>query len=63
MKYMPVKITRQENGKYIVSTPNGVKGRDMTLANAKKQQRLLNVIEYSDWRPTKKRKGGLLKHK
>lgn len=59
---MPVKISKQENGKYTVSTPNGVKGRDMTLANAKKQQRLLNAIEYGDWRPTGKKKGGLLKH-
>ena len=61
---MPVKITRQENGKYTVSTPNGVKGRDMTLSNARKQKRIIVASEYGGWRPTGKKKiGGLLKHK
>ncbi len=60
---MPAKITKND-GTYTVSTPHGVKGSGMTKENAKKQQRLLNAIHYTSWRPTKsKRKGGLLKHK
>ena len=53
---MPVTIKkdRKKKGKYTVRTPGGVKGRGMTLRNAKRQVRLLNVIEHSNWRPTKK---------
>lgn len=57
---MPAKIKRT-NG-YTVYTPHDVKGRSMTLDNAKKQQRLLNAIHYTSWKPTKS-KSGLLKHK
>jgi hypothetical protein len=58
---MPAQI-KKNNGKYTAYTPNGVKGKGMTFDNARKQQRLLNAIHYTSWRPTK-RKGGLLKHK
>jgi hypothetical protein len=49
---MPVKLEKDPSGKgYTVSTPGGVKGRKMTLRNAKAQARLLNAVEHSDWRP------------
>lgn len=54
---MPVKITKMSKNKYKVSTPNGVKAKGTTKKNALAQERLLNAVEYSDWRPTgKKRK-------
>jgi hypothetical protein len=53
---MPV-IIRKVNGGYSVYTPNGVKAKRTSLRNAKRQRRLLNAVEHSDWRP-KKRKSG-----
>lgn len=44
---MPYKLARQRNHKYTTSSPNGVKGRNMTLGNAKKQIRLLEAIEHN----------------
>lgn len=58
---MPAKIKKSDGG-YTVSTSHGVKGSGMTLDNARKQQRLLNAIHYTSWKPTKS-KSGLLKHK
>jgi hypothetical protein len=53
---MPVKMRENPNrpGKYTVSTPGGVKGRKMTLRNAKRQARLLNAIDHG-WKPTNKK--------
>lgn len=48
----PVKITKVDG--YRVSTPHGVKAKHTTLAKAKVQERLLNAVEHSDWRPTGK---------
>ncbi len=48
----PVKITKTD-GKYKVTTPNGVKAKGTTLAKAKKQERLLNAVEHG-WKPTGK---------
>ena len=58
---MPAKITKVGQG-YTVRTPTQIHGQHMSLGNAKKQQRLLNAIHYTSWRPTKS-KSGLLKHK
>lgn len=57
---MPVSVRKLPGGMYRVSTPNGVHAKRTTLANAKAQERLLNAIEHSDWRPTgkKRRLGG-----
>jgi hypothetical protein len=52
---MPVKITKAGSG-YKVSTPGGTKAKHTTKAKAEAQERLLNAVEHSDWRPTKKRK-------
>jgi len=51
---MPVTTTKEEGG-YTNRTPGGVKGRGMTLRNAKAQARLLNAVEHG-WKPTGKRK-------
>lgn len=51
---MPVKITPIGKGKYKVSTPNGVHAKSTTKEKAKAQERLLNAVEHSNWRPTKK---------
>jgi hypothetical protein len=50
---MPVTITKETSG-YQVSTPHGVKAKHTTKEKATKQARLLNAVEHSDWRPTKK---------
>ncbi len=52
---MPVKIKKVGKGKYQVSTPNGTKARGTSLKNAKAQERLLNAVEHTSWRPTKKK--------
>lgn len=49
---MPATIEKEEDG-YTVRTPGGVKGRKMTLRNAKAQARLLKAIDHG-WRPTKR---------
>jgi hypothetical protein len=48
---MPVK-TRKTSGGYTNSTPNGVKGRNMTKKNAKRQKNLLNAVEHG-WEPAR----------
>ena len=48
---MPVKIKKNKNGGYQVSTPGGIKGKNMTLENAKSQERLLNAVEHG-FKPT-----------
>lgn len=42
---MPVRITKTKGG-YRVSTPGGVKAKHTSLANAKKQERILNAAEH-----------------
>ncbi len=51
---MPVKLTKLKGGKVKVTTPGGTKAKSTTPAKAKAQQRLLNAIEHSNWKPTKK---------
>ena len=48
---MPV-TTKKVKGGYQNSTPNGVKAKHTTLANAKSQSNLLRAIEHG-WKPTK----------
>lgn len=48
---MPVKIWKTD-GKYSVSTPNGVKAKGTTKEKAEAQKRLLNAIDHG-WRPDK----------
>ena len=43
---MPVKLTKLKSGKIRVRTPGGIKSKGSTLANAKKQERLLNAVEH-----------------
>ncbi len=52
---MPVKLTKLDH-KYKVSTPHGTKAKGTTLKKAKAQERLLNAVEHSSWRPTHKKK-------
>ena len=49
---MPVKIKKVDG--YQVSTPNRVHAKHTTLANAKRQAKLLNAIEHG-WKPTGKK--------
>ena len=53
---MPVKMTKLPGGKVRVTTPNGTKAKATTSAKAKAQERLLNAVEHSDWKPSKKKK-------
>jgi hypothetical protein len=48
---MPVSMTKLKSGKVRVSTPNGVKSKGSTPANAKRQRNLLNAVEHG-WKPT-----------
>lgn len=43
---MPYTVKKLKNGKSRVSSPNGVKAKASTPANAKKQVRLLNAIDH-----------------
>lgn len=52
---MPVKITKLGGGKVKVSTPSGIKAKATSMNKAKAQERLLNAVEHSNWRPTKKK--------
>lgn len=55
---MPVTIDKEDDG-YTVRTPGGVKGKGMTLRNAKAQERLLNAVDhgFKPDKPKRKRKG------
>lgn len=62
---MPYKMTKGKGG-YTVSSPHGVKGRNMTTKNAKSQVRLLQAIEHNPEfakkiRVSKGRGGGVAK--
>ena len=48
---MPVTIKKLKNGKYRVSTPNGVRAKATTKAKAERQARLLNALEHGDGNP------------
>jgi len=52
---MPATISkdRKHKSKYVVRTPNGIKGKGMTLRNAKRQVRLLNAVDHG-WKPNNK---------
>jgi hypothetical protein len=50
---MPAKIKKVGN-RYQVATPNAVHAKGTTKENAKKQQRLLNAIEFGGFKPKKK---------
>lgn len=44
---MPYKLAKERKGSgFQVTSPNGTKGRHMTLENANKQIRLLQAIEH-----------------
>jgi len=51
---MPVTISKKpgKGGKFTVRTPGGMKSKGTSLKNAKAQERLLNAVEHSNWRPT-----------
>ena len=51
---MPVRISRTSKGGYRVSTPSGVTAKNTTRAKAKRQRNLINAVEHSDWKPTRK---------
>ena len=57
---MPAKV-KKVNGKYQVSTPNGVHAKGTTKAKAKAQQRLLNAVDHG-WKPAKNKGGRGGKH-
>ena len=44
---MPYTITRRKDGSVQVRSPHGIKAAHTTLANAKKQVRLLQAIEHN----------------
>ena len=50
---MPVTIEKVGEG-FRVRTPGGVKAKHTTKKKAKAQERLLNAVEHSNWRPTGK---------
>lgn len=43
---MPATISKNPDGSFRVSTPNGVHAKHTTAKNAKKQKRLLNAIDH-----------------
>lgn len=47
----PAFISKKGNGRYQVSTPNGVHAKNTTKGKAVAQQRLLNAVEHG-WKPT-----------
>lgn len=47
---MPARVTRNKNGTFRVSTPNGVRAKATTKRKAASQARLLNAVEHG-WRP------------
>lgn len=50
---MPVSITKNKEGSYRVSTPNGVHAKGTTLERAQAQMKLLNAVEHG-WKPSGK---------
>lgn len=50
---MPAEVTQLGGGQCRVSTPHGVKAKNTSCGNAKKQARLLNAVDHG-WKPTGK---------
>ena len=50
---MPIRITKKDG--YQVKTPGGIKAKHTTKKKAEAQERLLNAVEHSSWRPTGKK--------
>ena len=48
---MPVSVKKKDGG-YEVRTPNMVHAKSTSFEKAKSQERLLNAVEHSSWRPT-----------
>lgn len=48
---MPAKVIKRGTA-YEVKTPNMVHAKHTTKAKAEAQQRLLNAVDHSNWRPT-----------
>jgi len=48
---MPYTTRKLKSGKVRVTSPNGVKSKGSTPANAKRQVRLLRAVEHG-WHPT-----------
>ncbi|MFH1626433.1 MAG: hypothetical protein ABID54_14940 [Pseudomonadota bacterium] len=54
---MPYDITKVGKGKFKVTSPHGTKAKSTSLANAKKQTRLLQAIEHNpNFKPRKEKK-------
>ena len=53
---MPVTITKVGEGRYRVSTPNQVHAKSTSLANAKAQERIINMAEHGIKLKKKKKK-------
>jgi hypothetical protein len=51
---MPVTVTKKDDGKYKVTTPEGVKAKGTTKTKAEKLKRLLNAIKHG-WKPKDKK--------
>jgi len=49
----PVKITKVKGG-FQVKTPDMIHAKHTTKAKAEAQERLLNAVEHTNWRPTGK---------
>ena len=49
---MPYKTKSIGKGRVKVTSPNGTKSKSTTPAKAKRQVRLLNAVEHSDWKPS-----------
>ena len=51
---MPVKVRKNKDGSYTVSTPSKVHAKHTTKKKAKAQERLLRAVDHG-WKPDKKR--------
>ncbi len=50
---MPVRISKNRDGSYKVTTPGGTKAKHTSKKKAMAQKRLLNAIDHG-WKPTGK---------
>jgi hypothetical protein len=57
---MPVKVTKNKDGSYKVSTPNGVHAKGTTQEKALAQRNLLNAVDHG-WKPDGNRKRSPMK--
>jgi hypothetical protein len=56
---MPVSITKNKNGSYKVSTPNGVHAKHTTLENALAQKKIIDAADAGHPFTKKRRLGGI----